>query len=336
MPSGCNKWLILPCFVACWCVLANKVLGVLPPARSIAHVQQSSPSGPPVSANQQPVVSWANTVANVNPTWSWPGTSTQLLAQPPPTHAGLTLSPAAETFPKKIVEKAQSGQFMEMKELLADNMALISQLDTVSGLSTSHMFGAARPRLREVTSLPIWCYCFMGYMALCTSDPATRDQLAYARLLIKEAQRHGGLGWLDYDRAFRQQAAADPSIRWNTLIPGLQASTILGQQQAGPGLFCTLCRQVDHTRSQCALGCLEPPPVSSAAQVQAPPVGQGRRRRVCISWNKGDCIFPEGECSYLHECPSCKVTDHRARDCAKVPETSVYKKRRAQPPTSRR
>ena len=71
-------------------------------------------------------------------------------------------------------------------------------------------------------------------------------------------------------------------------------------------------------------------------QVQASPVGQGRRRRVCISWNKGDCIFPEGECSYLHECPSCKVADHRARDCAKVPETSVYKKRRAQLPTSRR
>ena len=202
--------------------MANKVLGILPPARSITHVQQSSPSGPSVSANQQPVVSWANTVANVSPTWSWPGTSTHLLAQPPPTHAGLMLSPAAETFPKKIVEKAQSGQFMEMKELLADNMALISQLDTVSGLSTSHMFGAARPRLQEVTSLPIWCYCFMGYMALRTSDPATRDQLAYARLLIKEAQRHGGLGWLDYDRAFRQQAAADPSIRWNTLIPGLK------------------------------------------------------------------------------------------------------------------
>ena len=130
-----------------------------------------------------------------------PGTSTQLLAQLPPTRVGLTLSPAAEI--------SQTGKFMEMKELLADNMTLISQLDTVSGLLASHMLGAARPCLRQVTSLPIWCYCFMGYMALRT---ATRDQLAYARLLIKEAQRHGGLGWLDYDRAFRQQAATDPYL----------------------------------------------------------------------------------------------------------------------------
>ena len=176
---------------------------MLPPARSIAYVQQASTGGPSASANQQAVVSWANTVSNVTPTWT-PGTSTH------------------------------------------------------------------------------------------HSDPATQDQLAYARLLIKEAQRHGGLGWLDYDRAFRQQVAADPSIRWNTLIPGLQASTILGQQQAGPGLFCTLCRQVDHTRSQCALGCLEPPPVTSTESVQAPPVVQGRRKRLCISWNRGSASSLRG------------------------------------------
>ena len=34
--------------------------------------------------------------------------------------------------------------------------------------------------------------------------------LAYARLLVREAQRHGGRGWLDYDRIFHQQAALDP------------------------------------------------------------------------------------------------------------------------------
>ena len=96
----------------------------------------------------------------------------------------------------------------------------------VQGWSPAHMLGPARPRLREVASLATWCYCFMGYVAIRSSDPIARSQLAYARLLIKEAQRHGGLGWLDYDRAFRQQAAADPSLAWNTLNPGLQASTM--------------------------------------------------------------------------------------------------------------
>ena len=96
-----------------------------------------------------------------------------------------------------------------MKELLTDNLSLISQLEAVQGIAPLHMLGAARPRLREVSSLPTWCYCFLGYMAARTSDPVTRDQLAYDHLLIKEAQCHGGLGWLDYDKVFRQQIAAD-------------------------------------------------------------------------------------------------------------------------------
>ena len=72
----------------------------------------------------------------------------------------MILSPAAEPFPQKLVDKARAGHFVEMKELLADNMALISQLKAVQGLP------------------PIaW--------------------LTYARLLIREARQHGGLGWLD-------------------------------------------------------------------------------------------------------------------------------------------
>lgn len=84
------------------------------------------------------------------------------------------------------------------------------------------------------------------YMAIRTSDPATREQLAYARTLIREANHHGGLGWLDYDWAFRQQAAVDHSLHWNTV------STIFGQQ-SGEGTFYTLCKGVDHVRAQCAL-----------------------------------------------------------------------------------
>ena len=40
---------------------------------------------------------------------------------------GLMLSPAAEPFPSKLVDKVNSGQFVEMRELLADNMTLLHQ-----------------------------------------------------------------------------------------------------------------------------------------------------------------------------------------------------------------
>jgi hypothetical protein len=72
--------------------------------------------------------------------------------------------------------------------------------------------------------LSTWCYCFLGYVAILISDPTTRDQLAHARLVITEALRHGGAGWMDYDRAFCQQASADPSLQRNTLLLALQAA----------------------------------------------------------------------------------------------------------------
>jgi len=222
------------------------------------------------------------------------------------TPVGMILSPALEPVPHKLVEKTRSGQFVDMKEFLADNMALTQQLEAIPGMLPIATLGATRPRLREVNSLSTWCYCFLGYMAIRTADPATRDQLTYARLLIREARRHGRSGWLAYDRAFRQQAAADPTLRWNTLIPGLQASTILGQRTS-QGSFCTLCRDVDHSRSQCALACLEP---ASTSPTNAQPTRASRlyaswRRpesalNVCISWNKGNCVFPQS--MYIPAC----------------------------------
>ena len=51
----------------------------------------------------------------------------------PPAESSVTavsLSPAAEPFPMKLVEKIRSGRFVEMRELLTDNVSLLQQLDT--------------------------------------------------------------------------------------------------------------------------------------------------------------------------------------------------------------
>ena len=67
--------------------------------------------------------------------------------------APLVLSPAAEPFPSKLVDKVRSRQFVEMRELLGDNIALLRQLEAVHGCSPLHALGPARPRLREVASI---------------------------------------------------------------------------------------------------------------------------------------------------------------------------------------
>lgn len=302
-------------------------LGALPSSSQLTSVAVfSSPR-----MTSETAVTWSNPL--LSPTTP-PQFQTSVPLTTPDSQNGLVLSPAAPPFPQKLVDKTREGKYVDMKEFLVDNMALVSQLEAVPGMPhMSSMLGSARPRLREVTSISTWCYCFLGYMAIRTRDPATRDQLAYARLLIGEARRHGGMGWVDYDRAFRQQLAADPSLPWNTLIPGLQASTLLNQR-TGQGMFCTLCRGVDHTQTRCALYCLQPPTTTTARvnrDTYTRPGGT-RRREVCISWNRGSCIFPPGQCFYSHECPTCLVTTHRARDCSKTPDNSKFKSRLAPRP----
>lgn len=100
-----------------------------------------------------------------------------------------------------------------MRELLANNIALLQQLEAMNSPVPVQTVGPNRARSWDVSSLPTWIYCLLGYMAILTLDQQTCDQLAYARLIIREAQHHGGNGWLDYDWALWQQLAADPSCR---------------------------------------------------------------------------------------------------------------------------
>ena len=128
-------------------------------------------------------------------------------------------------------EVGSTGKFIEMKELMQDNISLAAQLEELQqGSSSLQVIGAACLCLREVASITAWCYCFLAYAATTTSDPVTREQLAYEKLIIRQAQSQGGLAFLDYNRAFFQKKVADPSLRWNTLNPSLLASTTYSRQ----------------------------------------------------------------------------------------------------------
>ena len=296
--------------------------GAIPPPLALASVPLMGRS--PASGAGTTAVSWS--VPQPIPT-SQPISSSQAVQTPQSSQAvgsvgaaalPFSLSPATEPFPHKLVAKVKAGQFVEMRELLSDNISLLHQLDAVN-MQCLPLPGVLKPRLREVNTLPSWLYCFLAYMAIRSSDPAMRDMLAYARLVIREAQRHGGVGWLDYDRVFRQQAALDGTLQWNTIHPGIQAATLVGRT-AKPGLFCTLCRESDHSTGDCALGYLQPtlmqplrpamPTQRPAAQKQHP---SARKETVCFSWNAGNCRFP-GSCHFRHLCSRCNQP-HRVQDC---------------------
>ena len=56
---------------------------------------------------------------------------------------GVILSPALQPIPARLVWRIVAGHFVEMRDLLLDNIALHDQLEAVSGpLSTQSILGA--------------------------------------------------------------------------------------------------------------------------------------------------------------------------------------------------
>ena len=284
-------------------LLSGLQLGSYPPLSLISSIPlhggplvSSSPSQPPGGAL---VSSQASTVINS-------------------AHSGdMSLSISTRPVPARIVSLIRSGRFVEMRDLLGDNATVRSHFEVMHGaLGVQLVPVSSRPRVREVPSLPSWVCCFLTFLAVGTSDPVTRDRLSYAILLLREAMRHGGIGWMDYDRLFRQQAAIDPSLSWNMIHPGLQATTILNQRSGAVGSFCNICREPDHVAAQCALAQLQEQVTPRV--VTGPSGSRSSQRRICSSWNEGSCIYP-GTCSYRHVCSNCFHPSHKAKDCRSAP-----------------
>ena len=100
-----------------------------------------------------------------------------------------------------------------------------------------------------------------------TSDQETRDMLSYARLVIREAQCHGGAGWLEYDKWFRQQQAALAKPHpWNELNASLHAATVMSLK-SGETRLCKLCWEPALASFQAHLQpALALPPLSTSKQ----------------------------------------------------------------------
>ena len=239
----------------CHCNIASPPagLGILPAAEPIYTVPIFSLTGvapPTLSAAHSAVPLTAAAV-----------TGTGIVSATPVglDHA-VVLPSALPPLTAKVATKIKSGQYVPTKDLLAD-MSLWNQLPGPHYVCS----GLPKPRLREIQSPLMWVSCFLAYIAVRTPDPETRYLLTYARLVVREAQRHGGPGWLEYDKIFRQYAALDSTVEWNELNPSLHASTVMTYRVLAPA-NAVVCHEPDHDTYACALLGLQtqPPPLPSS------------------------------------------------------------------------
>ena len=116
-----------------------------------------------------------------------------------------------------------AGEFVEVRDLLSETVALHDQLEVIHG----PLINAVRPSallasIRGVPSLNSLVSCYLGYVAVRTNDESTRDMITHCCLIVREDLSHGGQRRQEYNRTFHAQAAIDHSSRWNVLLPDLR------------------------------------------------------------------------------------------------------------------
>ena len=93
--------------------------------------------------------------------------------------------------PAKVVEKILSGQFVDMAELVRDNLEVEQQCNTMESVSAGPVPTTSWPGRREVPDLLSWVQCFGMFASVMASNyPKKITQLlAYQTIIIREARR---------------------------------------------------------------------------------------------------------------------------------------------------
>lgn len=253
------------------------------------------------------------------------------LADPRPKPASYKVANSIVPIPAKLVKRIQALEYVDMRELLPDNIALSERLAALPpGLAPPKP-----PGEREIggeRALVTWVSSFSTYVAIVAEAHPERvgDMLAYIRLVIREASKFGGMGWLTYDPVFRrnQEGLSTP---WNFLDASLY-QVYIANQRSRIAIPCEHCHEVDHPASKCAVASLLPknqggPSDRSPSPTHDRSSTRGKRPPpypwqcpISTSWNAGSCKFP-GKCTYAHvytycygghPAASCKETAHSA------------------------
>ena len=243
---------------------------------------------------------------------------------PPPQTAPMILSPALAPIPGKVVEKTRKGLFVDFKGFLADNTMLLQRLTELSQagavpVASQPLFSSSR--MREVSDPLTWASCFLAFMAAKTEHEDTHQLAAYGMIILQLVRKHGGSGWLLYDRQFRLQQAAGAGLSWVETNSSLLAATVLGQPSEKASRTCSLCLSADHSREECALASLEHQRNPPSLQPHRPPhphcplrhSHQYRSHNTCYRFNSGSCNSVN--CRFDHVCSGCYSPGHIEAHC---------------------
>ena len=128
------------------------------------------------------------------------------------------IGPGHAPIPAKLVNKITQGQFVELADLLSANLRAV-ELELQTFLEGKLLVSKSKRRQVEIRDILTWTEAFTIFqMVICTSLPHRwMDMTKYKLLIIQTARQYPGLAWLEYDLAFRKDAAASGLCDWSKM-----------------------------------------------------------------------------------------------------------------------
>lgn len=218
-----------------------------------------------------------------------------------PLQQPFVVGPGYSPVPYKVVSQITAGKYVNLEDLLAENIPPNEpepQLWFDGRLVLSHTPKKPKRQISDITS---WVEAFsIFYLILCSYFPHRwRDLTSYKLLILRTYRQFSGFCWLNYDRAFREHAAAVKLTDWSAMNVQLFNYHTAGAQV--------------RTRPASAN------PITS--QIEAS--GSITSKVICYSWNAGRCIAITPSCRFRHACSRCSG-DHRATSCTSLQLTRSH------------
>ena len=127
----------------------------------------------------------------------------------PTTHlvaSALTSGSSIPPVPPNLVQKIESGEFIELGYLVPNHLGFE---ETVGSKS----------KQCPITNISEWLQVFAVYVSVIARKQPQRvpDLMGYQILMLEASNEYQNNCWLAYDRRFRKQAASQPNCKWSNI-----------------------------------------------------------------------------------------------------------------------
>ena len=207
------------------------------------------------------------------------------------------VGPGYAAIPAKTVHAIVSGKYINLGDLLPDSSLTTDEFSEPQLLLDGRLVltGATRKPRKVIRDILSWVEAFTVFSVILGSyfPHRWRDLASYKLLILRTYRQFSGSAWCEYDKAFRQHAAASKLTDWS----GINVQ-LFNFHTAGSGPRSYVASSVSRTSSS-----FEP---------------QGNQNSdcsvVCLSWNKGHCVARAAVCRFKHVCSKC-FAPHREIEC---------------------